>query len=288
MALESFKTAEQDIDAQKRAMLAAVAERGSAGLAEFDAQARAVQAAREQAMATVQPSQPGVQDVLNSRLGAVADIYAQDVEAGRASLGREGSRISAANAAYGDQVRQAIPIVQAQTEQDVAGLKAQLIEKQMNAESRRRLDEIQLAKSMASLQKEQTKEFSKPASLIAVAKKTGIPLQTVTANRTADDYKSLRTILDDARNNGLPAEEAWNILTSVVSDSAAAAKAALGDTATPEDEAKTEAEIESAKTIARQLWEEYQHTFEGERPEATFKSGPWNPGALLRKKTGKK
>lgn len=115
----SFVGAEASAEAQKRALLAAVAQQGQAGQQQFQASQAAQQAARAGAVsqAATRATSGGigqapaglVAQMQGSAAGAVDPAIASTAALSQ-GYSQELSRIGAASGAYADQVRQAIPI----------------------------------------------------------------------------------------------------------------------------------------------------------------------------------
>ncbi len=148
----------QEIDQQKAALLAAIAQQGQQGQEAFAAEAArrqaqqqaAVQAVSAQSKMSGGPSAPKeFTQSLQQKQNELGSIYAQDAAMSGQTFNNSIAQTSAANAAYMDQARAALPIVNAQT----AGTVAQIRAEQQAAEQerayqaeQRRIDAIEAEK----------------------------------------------------------------------------------------------------------------------------------------------
>lgn len=111
--------AAQTIDAQRKALLAAVATQGSAGRAAYEAQIKETDAARQEAVkaatqrAGVVSAPEEAHTALAQSAASIADRYRADADAGVAAYDREHARMTQANDDYMGQVKGAIPIAEA-------------------------------------------------------------------------------------------------------------------------------------------------------------------------------
>lgn len=117
--VDAYGGAESSIDAQKRALLAAVAQQGAAGKAAYEAQAAAaaeaqkaaVEAANKRASTTQGSSAPqALVDRLGQSAADVAGLYHSDALVAGQHHAQEMDRIQSANGAYMDQARAAVPL----------------------------------------------------------------------------------------------------------------------------------------------------------------------------------
>lgn len=126
----------QEIDAQKAALLSAIAQQGSQGQAAFQAEQARRQAAQQAAVAAVAQranmsggmGSTAGQTYSKGLQGQAADlgsVYAQDAALSQKSFANSIAQTSAANAAYMDQARAAVPVVNAQTAGIVAQIRAE-------------------------------------------------------------------------------------------------------------------------------------------------------------------
>lgn len=131
MAVGAYRGTEQSLDAQKRALLSAVAERGQAGQAAFEAQQKAAQAFRADAVrgvakdmgVTAPPAALAGQ--LRNTAGGPGAVYAGEAATQGAAFNSGIAGISAANAAYMDQAAAARPVAETVTERTVARIRAE-------------------------------------------------------------------------------------------------------------------------------------------------------------------
>lgn len=130
------------IDAQRKALLAAVAQQGAAGKAAFDAQIKESEASRQEAVkaaterAGVINAPDAAVSTLAQQAASIGDRYKADAEAGATAYGQESERLSHANSDYMGQVSGAIPIaesyakaVAAEKEQEEGSPLSQLVDR---------------------------------------------------------------------------------------------------------------------------------------------------------------
>lgn len=161
---------EQEIDQQKAALLAAIAQQGSQGQVAFDAEAARRAAAQQAAVAAVnaQSNMTGAGGAapaaftaqLQGQTAALGDVYAQDAAMSNTAFKNSLAQTSASNAAYMDQARAALPVVQAQTAGTVAQIRAEqeaaAAERAYQAEQRRiDAEEAQKERDFAQWQRDQ-------------------------------------------------------------------------------------------------------------------------------------
>lgn len=148
MALPAFQGAKADTDAQKRALLQAVAERGAAGQASFEAQQKAAQAMRADAVrgvakdigVTAPPAALAGQ--LRATAGGPGDVYAREAATQGAAFQAGMGQIGAANDAYMGQLGAAIPVVEATTAREVARIRAEQVEAERQRAYQREQDRL--------------------------------------------------------------------------------------------------------------------------------------------------
>lgn len=152
--LPAYQQAGAQIDAQKRALLAAVAHQGSAGLAQVQNQADAAQQMRAQAIEGINASgaDPRLVAQMRGQAAGTADLYATDAGEAGTALGSEMQRIQAAGASYMDQAAAAAPIASATTEREVARLKKEQMEEEANRVLERQRLESGLESDRVALQ----------------------------------------------------------------------------------------------------------------------------------------
>jgi len=132
-----------EVDQQKMALLTAIAQQGSQGQQAFQAEAARRAAAQQAAVASVagQSKMTGAAgnapkaftQQLQAKTAAQGDVYAQDAAMSGQAFNNSIAQTSASNAAYMDQAKAAVPVVQAQT----AGLVAQIRAEQEAARAER-------------------------------------------------------------------------------------------------------------------------------------------------------
>jgi hypothetical protein len=104
-------------DDQKRALLAAVAQQGSAGADTYKQYADSVQAQRQSAVQAAQQRSsvinagPAALQALQGSAVATSDPYAKDAATGATAYANENARLGTANSNYMDQVKAAIPMM---------------------------------------------------------------------------------------------------------------------------------------------------------------------------------
>lgn len=159
----------QEIDPQKAALLAAIAQQGSQGQVAFQAEAARRQQAQQAAVnATAAQSKmsgsagaapQAFTQELQAKNAALGNIYNQDSAMSQRSFDNSIAQTSASNAAYMNQAKAAVPIVNAQTagtvaqiraDQEAAAAERAFQEKQRAAdEEKARIDAIEAAKDRA-------------------------------------------------------------------------------------------------------------------------------------------
>lgn len=159
----------QEIDQQKAALLAAIAQQGSQGQVAFQAEAaRRKQAQQAAVNAIASQSQmsgsagaapKAFTQELQAQSNALGSVYDQDAAMSQNSFNNSIAQTSASNAAYMDQARAAVPIANAQTagvvaqiraEQEAAAAERAFQEKQRAAEAEQaRIDAIEAEKERA-------------------------------------------------------------------------------------------------------------------------------------------
>lgn len=164
----------QEIDPQKAALLAAIAQQGSQGQVAFQAEAARRQQAQQAAVQAIsnQSQMSGSAGAapkaftqeLQAKSNALGSVYDQDALMSQRSFNNSIAQTSASNAAYMDQAKAAIPIVNAQTAGTVAQIRAeqeaaaaerafQIEQRRLDAEQQR-LDAIEAAKDRTQADKE--------------------------------------------------------------------------------------------------------------------------------------
>jgi hypothetical protein len=145
---DSFDAAGTKIDEQKRALLAAMAQAGSAGKAAYE-QAQARIAAQRQASlaaaldgANERGLSPELQEQLSSRITAPLDRQAADLSASQASYAGHQATIQAASESYLGEAQAAIPSLRARSERQVAALRAQAEQDEADRQLKRQLAEF--------------------------------------------------------------------------------------------------------------------------------------------------
>jgi hypothetical protein len=159
----------QEIDQQKAALLAAIAQQGSQGQVAFQAEAARRQQAQQAAVQAIsnQSKMTGTAgdapkeftQGLQAKSNALGSVYAQDAAMSQQSFNNSIAQTSASNAAYMDQAKAAVPIVNAQTagtvaqiraEQEAAAAERAFQEKQRAFDAEQaRIDAIEAAKDRA-------------------------------------------------------------------------------------------------------------------------------------------
>lgn len=245
MALGAFQGAQGDADVQKRALLAAVAQRGQAGQAQFETQQKAAQEQRAAAVQGVAKDMglhappPGLAGQLGATAGAPGAAYAEEAGRQQAAFGAGIGQIGAANSAYMDQVAAAVPVVESVTERDVARIRAEVEAakaQQAHEAEMRRLDlraaeqDSQRAaeehgwrgeehawqmgenRTAAAAAGASTAADLTPRSARAVEQATGLTLDDQMAIQSNDSYKSLAATMTAAHANGYSAAETQQLL----------------------------------------------------------------------------
>lgn len=128
--------AQDEINAQSRALTAAIAQNGSQGQIAFQAEQARRQAAQQAAVGSIanQSKMSGsagnapaaFTQQLQGQQAALGDVYAQDAAMSQASFNNSIAQTTAANQGYANAASAAVPVVQGQT----AGIIAQIRERQ--------------------------------------------------------------------------------------------------------------------------------------------------------------
>lgn len=135
--------AEQQVDAQKAALLSAIAQQGTIGQQAYtaNAQAQGAQhtASNNDVNASVAPGvglgvPTAVSQALSGMVGGVYGTYAHDNSMANQSYAAAQNATNNSNAAYMDQVKAGIPIVRSQTEGTLAQIRADQEEKRQQRE----------------------------------------------------------------------------------------------------------------------------------------------------------
>jgi len=140
---DTFQGAEESADAQKRALLAAIAQQGSAAKDQFSAQAQAwgdrrnqaVAGAAERAGAIGAPADAVAQ--LQQSATSAAEPYAQDAWRAAQAQDAENTRMTTANSNYMDQLRSAIPIARSVASARIAEIQAEAADRAAQRASNR-------------------------------------------------------------------------------------------------------------------------------------------------------
>jgi hypothetical protein len=109
-AVDQFSGAQSSAEAQKRALLQAVAQQGSQGRAVYDQQQAAAQDARKQALKAAAGPSPTPQAVATPTASPAYNGGGSDASAAQAADNQFSSTMAAANGNYFDQVAAAIPL----------------------------------------------------------------------------------------------------------------------------------------------------------------------------------
>lgn len=235
MAVGAYRGTEKSLDAQKRALLSAVAERGQAGQAAFEAQQQAAQAMRADAVRGVAKDM-GVTAppaALAGQLGRIAGgpgrVYAGEAATQQAAFNSGIQGISAANSAYMDQAKAARPIAETVTERHVAQIQAELeakkaqmahdkemaeLEKQAALDAHRYAGE-EHAWNMGELRRgsaaKQAGDLT-PASRQSIEAQTGLTLDQQMAIEQNPSYLSLAETMRQAHEAGYSATQTQAIM----------------------------------------------------------------------------
>ena len=164
----------QEIDPQKAALLAAIAQQGSQGQVAFQAEAARRQQAQQAAVSAIadQSKMSGsagnapkaFTQGLQAQSNALGSVYDQDAMMSQRSFNNSIAQTAASNAAYMDQAKAAVPIVNAQTagtvaqiraEQEAAAAERAFQEKQRADDAEQaRLDAIEAGKDRAAAEEQ--------------------------------------------------------------------------------------------------------------------------------------
>jgi hypothetical protein len=153
---------EGSVDAQKQALLQAIAQQGTIGAQAHQAQSQGQSAAFNDALAanaaSTQMSGPGVPSSvlaqINAQSGALHDTYRTDTNLANTAFGNAIGGISTANAAYSDQARAALPALREQTSGIIAQIQA---EQQAEREAR---EDARKQREWEAMQREMDRQFA--------------------------------------------------------------------------------------------------------------------------------
>lgn len=153
-----MKGVEDAVSGNKQALLAAIAQQGTAGAAAYDGQAQRQQQAHQQAVqglyqatqgtsgSAAAPSGLGAQ--LAAQQQALNSVYQQDAASARGSYNAAFDTVRGANSAYMDQARAAVPALRAQAQG-----RADIIRQELAAQAQERqmrLEQMRLDQEMAA------------------------------------------------------------------------------------------------------------------------------------------
>lgn len=178
----AFANAAVSNDDQKRALLAAIAQNGSAGAAALQQQAQQAQQAKAAAIQQIagatkgnsasisSPGFAGQQQALGAQVG---DLRAADIAQGQQAYNQNIGQISAANDSYMGKVGAAIPIVQSRTQAAVQQIIAQQREAEAQRQAALQQQQLQLQQqreSIAAAQQDREYQRANNASSTDIAK----------------------------------------------------------------------------------------------------------------------
>lgn len=211
MTLSSFSDAEQRTDDQKRALLASIAQSGSAGKAEFDRAQKELGDSRAQAINEAQTRAIGIgapaEYIAQARVGAGAPYTERsaDLEQNRATFGADMERQSAGAKDYFSRLGSAIPITESRTRAAVE----QIIREQEEAAAERAQDRAM--KQMEIADRGEERSFQREMRKAALAKAAGggdlsVSDQIKLADREKSEMmnQSRRFVLSKIRQNASP------------------------------------------------------------------------------------
>lgn len=170
-----------EVDQQKMALLTAIAQQGSQGQQAFQAEAARRAAAQQAAVASIagQSKMTGAASnapkaftqQLQAKNADLGSVYAQDAAMSQNAFNNSIAQTSTSNAAYMDQAKAAVPVVQAQTAGLVAQIRAEqeaaAAERQFQLEQRR-IEAEQAALDRTESQKERDlRQWEREQELIA-------------------------------------------------------------------------------------------------------------------------
>ena len=133
---------QDEVNKQRAALLTAVAQQGTAGKTAYEAeaarQAEAAKAAAAAVSGSVHGTAMGVPPALLAQIAAQnaaqQSVYAQDNKMASTNYNNSLAQTSMSNAAYMDQARAAVPVVEAQTRGTIAQIRAQQEEQRLQRE----------------------------------------------------------------------------------------------------------------------------------------------------------
>ena len=207
-------TTQKEIDAQKAALVQAIAQQGTDGKVAFEAeQARRAEAAKAAAAAVVERSQgtgtstpAALLAQIRAQDDAMNSVYQQDATMANTAFKRAGDLTTFANAAYMNQARAAVPVVEAQTAGQIAQIRAQQEEARRQREEaarerayNERMRQMEMADRQAAKQQEQqsgAEEFLQGAQADA---RKGF-LDRIKASGNKDVYTAVKNIVSGARD----------------------------------------------------------------------------------------
>lgn len=151
---------EASVDANKKALLAAIAQQGTIGAQAYDAQAQRQAQSHQQAVGDIYARTQGTSGAVGAPSGvgahlagqqaALNSVYAQDAALSRGSYDAAFAATSGANSAYMNQARAAVPALRAQAEG-----RANIIRQELAAEAERRRHELEQMRLEAQLAEEE-------------------------------------------------------------------------------------------------------------------------------------
>ena len=158
---DPFDSAASKIDEQKRAVLAAMAQAGSAGKAAYEQARTRIAAQRQAALAAAlggadeRGLNPELQAQLSAKITAGLDRQAADLSASEASYAGQQSTIGQASDSYLSEAAAAIPSLRARSERQVAALRAKAEEDEADRQLKRQLAEFGFARDQTDFENDQ-------------------------------------------------------------------------------------------------------------------------------------
>lgn len=214
-AAGAFTNAQADIDAQRRALLSAVAQRGDQGLAEMQAQNKAAQAMRTQAIQGIAQNAGGTsgRGALTSQLqgqaGQTADLFSADAAASARGLGGAMQTIAGINDNYMRQAAAAVPVSEQVTDRQVNTIRQQNEQAAADRANQIKLQELQIAAAERDAAKQ---DEGKPADVNQVGMLTGWSAEEQTSMMLNRGYATLQATLNNAQDQGMNAGQALSAL----------------------------------------------------------------------------
>lgn len=219
----AYSTAQAQTDAQKRALLQAIADSGTAGQKAYENAQTQIEQSRKQALNQLAPVAgfaQGSDQFTTEQQGIANAPYLQrqaDLAQGAAVFGADIQRQSAANEDYFSKVSAAIPIEQTVTQRAVEQMLKQQEQQRLDRENQLRLGELQVQAAQAAASNRGGNSGPSIGEALAMAaaaegKKQDVfnnILQSYAVDDTGQEITARSNAINKIVNLGVDVESAW-------------------------------------------------------------------------------